>query len=105
MLGNPVGGWLLAFDGRLGLHGWQWLFVFEGIPSVVLGLVALRLLTDRVEDAHWLSAEQRTGVGARMREEHEGSTLRHVSPLLALAHPVLWLAAGLYFLVMMTSYG
>ncbi len=101
VVGNPLSGWLLGFDGRLGLHGWQWVFLCEGIPSVVLGLAALALLTDRIEDASWLSNEQRAWLIARQREDRERTSLRHASPLSALAHPTVWLAAGLYFLVMM----
>ena len=47
MIGAPVSAALLKLDGRLGLHGWQWLFLVEGLPAVGLGLVALRRLPDR----------------------------------------------------------
>ena len=56
-------------DGRLGLRGWQWLFLIEGIPSIVLGVAALRMLTDRPEDAEWLSNEQRDWLVARLRQD------------------------------------
>jgi len=58
-VGNSLGGWILGFEGRLGLHGWQWLFLLEGIPSFLLGIVAFGLLTDRPENARWLSDQQR----------------------------------------------
>ena len=51
VIGAPVSEALLGLDGRLGLHGWQWLFLVEGFPAVVLGVLALRFLTDRPEDA------------------------------------------------------
>ncbi len=87
LAGNPLGGWLLGFDGRLGLHGWQWVFLFEGIPSMVLGMVALALLTDRIEDARWLSQAQRAWLTTRLQREHELEGPRAHSPMLALTHP------------------
>ena len=68
LLGGPLGGWLLGFDGRAGLQGWQWLFLVEGIPSVLLGIVTLRYLTERPEEAHWLSVEQRGWLTARLAQ-------------------------------------
>ena len=59
IVGAPVSEALLALDGRLGLHGWQWLFAVEGLPAVVLGVLALWVLTDRPEQATWLPAADR----------------------------------------------
>ena len=47
VFGGPLSGWLLGFDGHLGLHGWQWLFLVEGLPAVLLGFVVLGFLTDK----------------------------------------------------------
>jgi len=57
-LGAPISGLLLNVD-WLGWKGWQWLFVLEGLPAVVLGVLTLKLLTDRPRDARWLSAAER----------------------------------------------
>jgi MFS family permease len=93
-IGNPLSGWLLALDGRLGLHGWQWLFLIEGIPSVLLGFAVLALLADRPEQARWLSAEQRTWLADRLaRDEEESSAPHGLSALRALMHPTIWLVA------------
>src|SRR5687767_1643539 len=59
IVGAPLSEALLALDGRLGLAGWQWMFLVEGVPAVVLGILALRFLTDRPEQADWLTTEQR----------------------------------------------
>jgi len=67
MIGNGLGAWVLALDGRLGLRGWEWLFLMEGIPSVLLGVLTVKLLTDRPEDADWLSTEQRAWLVGRLR--------------------------------------
>jgi sugar phosphate permease len=58
-IGSPVSALLLEMDGLLGLRGWQWLFILEGGPTVLLGLACLRVLTDRPEGARWLTPEQR----------------------------------------------
>ena len=68
-IGGPVGGLLLGLDGKLGLAGWQWLFLVEGLPAVVLGVIALRYLTDRVDDAPWLPAEGRSWLRATLDAE------------------------------------
>ena len=59
-VGSPISAAILGLDGQLGLHGWQWLFLLEGLPSVVLGLVTLFVLPDRPADARWLTPSERT---------------------------------------------
>lgn len=56
---SPISGALLALDGLLGLRGWQWLFIIEGLPATFLGLACLRMLPDRPANATWLSPDQR----------------------------------------------
>src|SRR5689334_20242442 len=55
IVGAPLSTWILHLDGAAGLRGWQWLFLIEGLPAVVLGLVVLMVLTDRPADAAWLA--------------------------------------------------
>ncbi|MFJ7882965.1 MFS transporter [Pseudomonas sp. NPDC096917] len=70
IVGGPLAGFILGhFDGFYGLAGWQWLFLLEGLPSVVLGLVVLWLLSDKIEDAPWLSADEKQVMLARMASE------------------------------------
>ena len=104
--GNPLGGWILGLDGWRGLAGWQWLFLIEGLPSVFLGLSVLVLLTDRLEEARWLSSAQRAWLAARLRRDQEESPAPHgLPPMRALAQPMLWLVSLVYFLLVTTSYG
>lgn len=58
LVGGPLSGALLALDGVLGMDGWRWLFLLEGLPAVVVGLWLLRVLPDRPRDARWLSPDQ-----------------------------------------------
>jgi MFS transporter, ACS family, tartrate transporter len=104
--GNPIGGVILGLNGRLGLAGWRWLFLIEGIPSVLLGISVLMVLTDRVDDARWLSGEQRDWLTARLRLDHDGAETPGGSAVLrALALPFVWLAALTYFLWATANYG
>ncbi|RAR62521.1 sugar phosphate permease [Paraburkholderia unamae] len=70
-IGSQLSGWLLSLDGLLGLRGWHWLFIAEGLPVFVFGLICLVLLTDRPEDANWLSPEEKTWLIARIKQERE----------------------------------
>jgi MFS family permease len=57
-LGSPISAALLGLDGWLGIRGWQWMFIIEGIPAVLLGLLCLMVLTDRPAQARWLPADE-----------------------------------------------
>jgi D-galactonate transporter len=69
VIGAPISGLLLGLDGVMGLKGWQWLFIIEGIPSVVLGVITWFYLTDRPEHAKWLTAEQKTWLASKLNAE------------------------------------
>ena len=69
VFGAPLSTALLSLHGWMGFKGWQWLFVLEGLPAIVLGVIALRWLTDRPEEASWLRAEERNWLSATMTEE------------------------------------
>jgi D-galactonate transporter len=69
VIGAPASGLLLGLDGVMGFKGWQWLFIIEGVPSVLLGLVTWFYLTDRPEHAAWLSAEQKAWLAAKLNAE------------------------------------
>jgi MFS family permease len=79
-VGSPISALLLQADGLMGLRGWQWLFILEGVPTVAMGLACLWYLTDRPEQAKWLTLEQRDWLAARMaRERSEKKMVAHVS--------------------------
>ena len=66
VIAQPIGGGLLSLNGLLGIAGWQWLFIVEGLPTVVLACVIFRFLPDRPADARWLSLEQRNWLADRL---------------------------------------
>jgi len=69
IIGGPLSGALLTFHGFLGLAGWQWLFLLEGIPSVILGIGVWFLLTDRPPQAKWLTAEEKQWLDGQLKRE------------------------------------
>jgi ACS family tartrate transporter-like MFS transporter len=91
VVGGPISGALLGLDGRLGLAGWQWLFLLEGLPAVLLGFVVLAYLTERPEEATWLTPEEREWLSTHLSQEREQRQRCHgLSVLQALTNPTVW---------------
>jgi ACS family tartrate transporter-like MFS transporter len=106
IFGGPLSGALLGLDGAGGLHGWQWMFLLEGLPAVVLGFVVLGFLTETPAQARWLLPEQREWLTARIRGEQQAAESRHrVNVLQALMHPTVWMLAIIMFCCQTGSYG
>ncbi|KQQ15969.1 hypothetical protein ASF56_23505 [Methylobacterium sp. Leaf122] len=98
VLGSPISSALLGMEGVLGLHGWQWMFLIEAVPAVVLGVVVLFYMTDRPEKARWLSDEQRAWLVAEMNEEHARKQVSAKHGILAgMADPRVLALALIYF--------
>jgi D-galactonate transporter len=102
VLGGPLSGWIIgAMDGVHGLHGWQWMFLLEGSPAIVLGILAALLLIDRPEDAKWLSAEERARIAQEVEAPVAGSSHRLGA---VLRDPRVYALALVYFSVMAGLY-
>lgn len=101
LVGNPISGAILQFmDKAGGLAGWQWVFLLEGLPTILLGFITLYYLTDRPEQAHWLTEGERRWLAERMAWEEKRRHERHgLSLLAALHHPRVWLLIAVYFTV------
>src|SRR5271156_4349047 len=84
-VGSPVSAALLGLDGAGGLKGWQWLFIVEALPSILLAVVTFFYLTDRPADARWLAGEQRQWLQRRLAAED--APREHASPAGAPAGP------------------
>ena len=98
ILGNPISGAIMdSMKGVGGLSGWQWLFVLEGIPSVLLGILVFWLLPDRPRQASWLDADEKDWLEAEIAGE-DGQRLEAggSEKLTALADPRVWLLIALY---------
>jgi ACS family tartrate transporter-like MFS transporter len=68
-IGGPLASLILGMDGLAGLHGWQWLFLMEGLPAFLLSFVVLKVLPDRPSRASWLTGEEKNTVAARLAAE------------------------------------
>ena len=106
VIGAPLAGVILELDGWHGLTGWQWLFLLEGLPAVVLGFVVLAYLTDSPDKAGWLEPAERAWLTERIRGEHRAAQERHGIGLgTAFIHPTVWLLALILFACQCGSYG
>ena len=105
-IGGPLGGSLLSLDGRLGFGGWQWLFLIEGIPSIVLGLIVLFVLVDRPSEADWLSTDERAWLMGRLADERsKRERVAETSVVRAMASGIVWWLSVLYFLALAAYLG
>jgi len=105
VVGGPISGALLGLH-HAGLAGWQWMFIMEGIPAVLLGGLAACYLTDRPAAATWLSDEQRDWLLATLRQEsQETAAVSRTNVWAAFTHPGIWLLVLVYFGLDTVSYG
>ena len=76
---GAMSGWLLSLDGNAGLHGWQWLFLVQGLPTVLVGLAVLRYLPDSPATAPWLSAPEKDWIHQQLAREQQaiGASASH----------------------------
>jgi len=106
VIGAPVSGLLLALDGFLGLKGWQWLFVLEAAPALILSVIVFFYLTDRPADATWLEPDERAWLVTRLEEERrQRETVRRYSVREALLNPKVLALSVVYFGAVATNYG
>ncbi len=106
IIGSPISGALLELDGVRGLTGWQWLFLLEGLPSVIVGVWVLRYLTDRPSHARWLTPEEAAWLERTLEAERAEMAEPHgVGFVRALKNPNVWHLALIYFLIVVGLYG
>lgn len=95
-LGSPIAALLLSMDGIAGLAGWQWVFLMESIPAILLGLFALMALRNRPTDAKWLTTEEQEWLTATLAEEKAPGTEKHGSVWRTLTNGKVWALAVVY---------
>jgi ACS family tartrate transporter-like MFS transporter len=105
VVGGPLSSALLKLDGVYGLSGWQWLFLFEGIPTVLLGISVLLVLKDGPEKADWLKPEERTWLKSELqRDQRLYGAAEHHNLLDAFRLPAVWVLAGVYIIIQIGVY-
>jgi D-galactonate transporter len=103
IVGFPISGYILHHFARgPGLSGWQWLFILEAIPAVILGVVVFFFLDDRVANVTWLTSEQKAFLAAEVGEEAAVKT--HKTVLSVFTSSRVWVLGAIYFGIQMGSY-
>lgn len=100
IIGAPLGGLLLQLDGMAGLHGWQWMFIIEGLPAVLLAFVVWFRLPDRPSGASWLSSDEKELLEEQLAAEDDGQGAKAhgFRALIPVAKdPIIWVVIGVYF--------
>ena len=100
VVGSPISGAIMELPRFAGLSNWQWLYLLEGLPAILLGIIVLFVLTDRPGQAKWLEPEERTWLVDRLAIEKEAATARapHTEGIFkALKNPSVWALAFVFF--------
>lgn len=105
VIGAPLSSALLQLDDALGLKGWQWLFLIEGLPAMLLAPVVLMKMTERPADATWLTADERDWLAREMAAEQAQTAHAHVTLREALLSARLWLVSVPYLCIVIAFYG
>ena len=106
VIAGPVSGALLELHGLAGLSGWQWLFILEGLPAVILGVLVLRFLPDGPNEAVWLEVDERIALYSRLERERGRSTQKRPRSLAAaISNSTVWILSSVYFAIVFGLYG
>jgi MFS transporter, ACS family, tartrate transporter len=106
IIGSPLSGAILELHGFGGLDGWQWLFLLEGIPAVIMGLIVIFVLPDRPQKARWLSPTEKAWIQSRLDEEAlQAKGRAHFRLYEAFMSGRIWLLCLIYFLLTVGIYG
>ncbi|MGW7689717.1 MFS transporter [Streptomyces asiaticus] len=104
IFGNPLSGWIMdSFQGVNGWQGWQWMFLLEAVPALLVGVVTLFYLDDGVRDAKWLTDEEKAVVERAVADDSAHRTV-HGRVLNAFREPRVWLMCLIYFCFVMGQY-
>jgi MFS family permease len=104
VIGNPVSGWIMdTLSGWMKMAGWQWLFLSEGIPSVLVGLWVIYYLDSSIEEAKWLTSEEKALLASNLAAEDKHKTEHKL--VHAFASGKVWLLCAIYFTLMIGLYG
>jgi D-galactonate transporter len=104
VIGGPLSGWIMkTWDQVWGYQGWQWMFLLEALPAIVVGFMVYWYLDDRITDAKWLSESERQMLAQRIEEEDQ--TKEHMPVMAVLKNKRVWVMSAIYFSLAMSLYG
>ena len=104
IVGNPISGWIMdTLSGAMKLAGWQWLFLSEGIPSILVGLVVILYLESSIEEAKWLTREEKALLAQNLEAEDKHKTEHKLMD--AFTSGKVWVLCAIYFTLMIGLYG
>ena len=104
VIGNPVSGWIMdKLSGVMNLAGWQWLFISEGIPSFLVGFWVIFYLDSSIEEAKWLTREEKTLLASNLAAEDQHKTEHKLID--AFTSGKVWVLCAIYFTLMIGLYG
>ena len=104
VIGNPISGWIMdMLSGTMGIMGWQWLFLAEGIPSIIVGFWVIAYLNSSIEESTWLSAEEKGLLANNLAAEDNHKTEHKLID--AFKSGKVWVLCAIYFTLMIGLYG
>jgi MFS family permease len=104
VIGNPVSGWIMdTLSGTMGIMGWQWLFLAEGIPSIIVGFFVVTYLNSSIEESTWLTAEEKGVLANNLASEDKHKTEHKLTD--AFKSGKVWVLCAIYFTLMIGLYG
>ena len=105
IFGNPLSGWIMdLFHGASGFHGWQWMFIIEAVPALVMGLVVLAFLDNGIRSAKWLSEGEKQLLESEIATDQKGTQSKHAIGAI-FGDKRVWLMCLIYFCFVMGQYG
>ena len=106
LLGAPLSTWIMDHVSGFGLSGWRWMLLLEGAPAVLAGVANYFIMTDRPEQAKWLTAEERDWLSAELHRDHEARpNVEHLGVIAAITNPKVLFLSVIYFVYQVGNLG
>ncbi|OSM94307.1 MFS transporter [Lonsdalea populi] len=105
IVGGPISGWIMIhFDQLHGLRGWQWLFLLEGLPSVLLGILTLWVLPNSFQQANWLNDREKTQIALALKQDEAESRHSYHRFREGFFNLKVWMLGGIDFSILLSAY-
>jgi ACS family tartrate transporter-like MFS transporter len=106
LLGAPLSTWIMDHVSGFGMNGWRWMLLLEGGPAVLAGILNYFIMTDRPEQAKWLTAEERDWLSEELRKDHAArANVEHLGVVAAITNPKVLFLSAIYFIYQVGNLG